>query len=226
VRLRPVRSLPRRGIEWTAARMSAAGESHGIDWLTYNPLQVHLYHRVAASDAPAVIAGLDDVFPDRVRYVDVGAGSGAFAAEALRRGKVVAACERSLPGRLYARSQGLRCVPFDLRRDPPARLGGPFDLAYCFEVAEHLPPSLGDRLVTFLVGLAPLIVFTAAPPGQGGLGHVNERAPEYWIDRFSANGAAHDGRASRRLSSAIGRVGVASSWFRENVMVFGSAGGT
>ena len=29
------------------------------------------------------------------------------------------------------------------------------------------------------------LLFTAAPPGQQGTGHINMKAKEYWIDKFS-----------------------------------------
>ena len=78
-------------------------------------------------------------FHDVQTVIDVGAGSGATAAQAARTGKRVQACEKSRAGRLFARMQGVHSVPFDLRDDPPAQVDGPVDLAYCFEVAEHLP---------------------------------------------------------------------------------------
>jgi hypothetical protein len=94
-------------------------------------------------------------------------------------------------GRLIARLHGIR--PFDLAQPvvvEPAKC----DLAYSFEVAEHLPPELGNRLVAFLAASAPTVVFTAAPPGQGGSGHVNEQERPYWVRALSQ---PRDGRAPR-----------------------------
>jgi SAM-dependent methyltransferase len=196
------------------------GEARGWDWLTYHPLQIQAYHQLARAEAPAVVDALLDVFPRHQRYVDVGAGTGAFAAELIRRGRSVVACERSRTGRLYANRQGVPCVSFDLRRDPPALLDGPFELAYCFEVAEHLEPPLGDELVGFLARIAPVIVFTAAVPGQGGVGHVNEQPPKYWSRRFSAHGLRADTRLATSLSSAMARRGAQLPWFTGNIMVF------
>jgi len=67
-------------------------------------------------------------------------------------------------------------------------LGRRFDLAVCIEVAEHLPSSRADGLVALLTRLAPAVLFSAAIPGQGGTGHVNEQWAGYWIDRFSQHG--------------------------------------
>jgi hypothetical protein len=214
--------LPRRGTEFVNYRVGRFGERRGLDWLTYNPLQLHEYHRLAVADAPAVIGAMFEVFPYAKRFADVGAGSGAFAAEVIRRGRSAAACEHARSGRLYARMQHVSSRSFDLRKDPPARLDGPFDLAYSFEVAEHCPPQLGDRLVEFLALTAPLVVFTAARPGQGGLGHVNEQEPPYWIERFATNGMGCRADLVEQLRAAMGRGphGDPSPWFSENLTVF------
>jgi hypothetical protein len=39
-----------------------------------------------------------------------------------------------------------------------------------------------------LCELAPVVLFSAAVPGQGGHGHVNEQWPAYWVERFSSLG--------------------------------------
>jgi SAM-dependent methyltransferase len=196
------------------------GERLGIQWLIYNPVIMHYYHQVAVVDAPAVVAALDAVFPAARRWIDVGAGSGAFSAEAKRRGKVVVACEQSPVGRLYARFQGVDSRPFDLSREPHAQLDASFDLALCFEVAEHLPPPLGDRLVKYLVGLAPRIVFTAAHPGQGGYAHLNEQPREYWISRFYTAGAVLSPVLTDAVVTAFVERAVSASWLIDNSMVF------
>jgi SAM-dependent methyltransferase len=218
--LLPLRTLPWRGLEFATSRIGRFGERHGLDWLTYNPLQLRAYHLLARVDAPAVVGAIIEVFPTAQRIADVGAGSGAFAAEMIRQGRDVEACEYALAGRLYARGQKVRSRAFDLRREPPARLAGPFDLAYCFEVAEHCPPDLGDQLVAFLGELAPITVFTAARPGQGGLGHLNEQEPEYWIERFAQHGMGHDSQRAEKLCDAFARRNVNSPWFLTNLMVF------
>ena len=78
---------------------------------------------------------------------------------------------------------------------------------------------MGLSLVQFLVAHAPLIVFSAAQPGQMGSGHINEQPKSYWIERFEAAGANYLEDASRGLSGAFARAGV-STWFERNVLVF------
>jgi SAM-dependent methyltransferase len=67
----------------------------------------------------------------------------------------------------------------------PLALGRRFDLALCLEVAHLLEPSLAERLVLSLASLSDVVVFSAAIPGQGGLGHVNEQWPEFWAELFA-----------------------------------------
>jgi hypothetical protein len=200
--------------------LSSLGERRGMDWLIYNPIQMYAYHRLAKHAAGPAIAAIEEVVPTALTYVDVGAGSGAFAAEGSRRGKRVTACEHSLAGRLYARWQGVRSVPFELRSSPPAALNPPFDLAYCFEVAEHLPADLGDRLVGFLCDLAPVIVFSAAQPGQGGLAHLNEQPPEYWQERFRPHRYDFTPEKTASYQASVRRHGGTETWLLSNTMVY------
>jgi SAM-dependent methyltransferase len=199
------------------------GERHEIDWLIYNPLRMRMFHRYARRDAAGVMAAIDQVLPRRRRYADVGAGSGAFAAEAARRGHEVTAYERSRVGRWIARRQGVDCRRFDLRSIPPGGDGYRADLAYSFEVAEHLGAELGDRLVEFLTLAAPIVVFTAAQPGQGGSGHVNEQPRDYWAQRFAAREFVEAAELSSRLSAEFVQRGVQGTWFARNVAVYCSS---
>jgi len=42
------------------------------------------------------------------------------------------------------------------------------------ELAEHLPPNTEHDLVLYLTSLSDRILFSAAVPKYGGVGHVNE----------------------------------------------------
>jgi SAM-dependent methyltransferase len=217
-RLFPLRTLPFRAADLLGTRASRFGERRGWDWLVYNPVTMWSYQRLARADAGTVMAAMASVFPDARRYVDVGAGSGAFAAAGQRRGLSVLALERSRAGRAIGSLQRVRTAPFDLRRAEASTRQ--FDLAYCFEVAEHLDPQLGDRLVTFLAGAASVVVFTAARPGQGGYGHINEQPPAYWRDRFEAAGMDEWQDATENVKQAFAQAGVRAPWFFTNAMVF------
>jgi 2-polyprenyl-3-methyl-5-hydroxy-6-metoxy-1,4-benzoquinol methylase len=68
-------------------------------------------------------------------------------------------------------------TPYDLSR--LKKIDGHFDLAICLEVLEHLSPESGCNVVDALTGAASVVLFSAAIPGQGGTGHVNEQWPSY-----------------------------------------------
>ena len=65
----------------------------------------------------------------------------------------------------------------DLTR--PLDLGRTVYLVQCLEVGEHLP-AIVATLVATLTRHAPVILFSAALPGQGGWQHINERPAAYW----------------------------------------------
>lgn len=77
-------------------------------------------------------------------------------------------------------------LPFDLNR--PLSLERQFDLVVSLEVAEHLPKDCAATFVDSLVRLGPVILFFAAIPFQGGVNHINEQWPEYWVKLFQAKG--------------------------------------
>jgi len=200
-------------------RFSRLGERVGSQWMTYNPLVMQQFHDSALDNAPKVVNALMMVFPSVKRVLDVGAGSGAFAAEFMRRGCFVVACEHSEHGQKLARRQGVDCRAFDLSQTPPCVIREEFDLVYCFEVAEHLIPDMGLTLVRFLSGFAAPVVFTAAQPGQGGTGHINEQPPSYWRERFVGASRVWDKQRSDSLSRCF-QSEKAAEWFHRNVSVF------
>jgi SAM-dependent methyltransferase len=77
-------------------------------------------------------------------------------------------------------------LPLDLEK--PLKIEREFDLVICLEVAEHLSKKSAEKFVKTLTNLSPIILFSAAIPYQGGIGHKNEQWPEYWIKLFSKRG--------------------------------------
>jgi hypothetical protein len=61
-----------------------------------------------------------------------------------------------------------------------------FDLVMSLEVAEHLPHECAELFVNTLVSLGPVVLFSAAIPGQGGTHHLNEQWPDYWAGLFQS----------------------------------------
>jgi SAM-dependent methyltransferase len=218
---KPKRTPEPTGLDRLGWAISRAGERWGLDGLVYNPLVFLYYHEHARESGPKMFAALKRVFPEARRYVDLGAGSGAFAAAGQRLGLSVTACERSLFGRAMARCQGVQALALDLGCDPPAALQPDgFDIAYSFEVAEHVTADLGERLVEFLARLAPVAVFSGARPGQHGQGHVNEQPREYWVERFARNGMVDDVKSAAALVDLLEAAKIESPWLIENLGVY------
>lgn len=91
-----------------------------------------------------------------------------------------------------------------------------FDLALCLEVAEHLPIERADTLIDTLTRNAGVICFSAAIPGQGGYGHVNEQFQEYWAAKFRARGY-HPVDLVRPLIWGNPSI---SYWYRQNLLLY------
>jgi SAM-dependent methyltransferase len=98
----------------------------------------------------------------------------------------------------------------------PFRLGENFDLAVCLEVAEHLPKRCAEGLVASLVSLAPIILFSAAVPLQGGVHHVNEQWPEYWARIF----LRHNYRQLDLLRKRIWKSPAVEYFYRQNMFLY------
>lgn len=99
----------------------------------------------------------------------------------------------------------------------PITLGRRFDLVQSLEVAEHLPASAADGFVRNLVDHASgAILFSAAPPGQGGEFHINEQPYDYWREKFRRHGyAPYD-----CVRPAIAHDKSISFWYRYNVLLY------
>ena len=94
-----------------------------------------------------------------------------------------------------------------------------YGLAICLEVAEHINQDKADHFVDFLTALSDQILFSAAIPGQGGNGHVNEQWPAYWIERFRKKGYA----ACDTIRPAIWSDPRIPWWYRQNTILFVSS---
>lgn len=118
--------------------------------------------------------------------VDVGCGSGAWirACRDLGVPEVVGVDGAYVPAE--HRRRATEFIERDL--DLPLGIDRRFSLAICLEVGEHLPPERAPGFVADLTTLAPVVLFSAAVPGQGGTHHVNEQWSEYWVALFEAQG--------------------------------------
>lgn len=152
------------------------------------------------------------VEPAGKSVVDFGCGQGDWLLEA---GNLGAATLLGLE--TYA-LEGGATLPIPSRAADltmPISLDRRFDIALCLEVGEHIEQRHADTLVASLAAAAPLVLFSAAVPGQGGVGHVNEQPPAYWHAKFRAHGFdCFDFRREIWHDSGV------EPWYAMNVLAF------
>ena len=152
--------------------------------------------------------------------VDVGCGRGAWLGEFNAQGidNIVGLDGDYLkPSMLRFPPQCFRPTDLSSKFEIP---GGRYDLAICLEVAEHLPPANSRHLVRQLTSAAPLVLFSAAPPGQGGEGHINCQPLSYWRKIFEELGfrMLDPFRPKLRDDRRV------AWWYRQNAVLFASQG--
>lgn len=191
--------------------------------MTPRPEQIYdstFFREVEALSVSSAVAAVPHVLaamPAARRVTDVGSGEGAWAAQFLAHGCEVIAVDGHYVDRARLRVPEEAFIAHDLRKPLPAEVvGWGADLCVCLEVAEHLPPSRGPSLVTDLCRSAGQgVLFSAAVPGQGGHGHVNERPPEYWITLFEGEGFVTDTELQQALADESG----VAWWYTQNIML-------
>lgn len=139
--------------------------------------------RVAAESAVATLPIIFSLLPTTRTVIDIGCGTGAWIREAQRLGRAGIGVDHQIP-------DALRVIPLKSYLDVDLTYGYPcsgFDLAICLEVAEHLPPESAVPLVNGLAR-AQAVLFSAATPGQPGVGHINCQPHDYWHGLFLTHG--------------------------------------
>jgi len=91
-----------------------------------------------------------------------------------------------------------------------------YDLGISIEVAEHIPAAAADAFCDSLVQSANFLVFSAAIPGQGGVNHVNEQKPRYWVDKFWHRGFI----PLEIIRPLIANEPKMYPWLQQNIMMF------
>lgn len=88
-----------------------------------------------------------------------------------------------------------------------------------FETAEHIEPSGTDQFIQNLVNATGRhLLFTAAPPGQEGTGHINCHPKEYWKELFSKH-LTFDEALTKQISDKWRELG-APDYICNNLIVF------
>jgi SAM-dependent methyltransferase len=169
----------------------------------------------AVSSARAVVPEVLAVLPDPVDTVlDVGCAAGAWLSAWKENGCRILGLDGD-----YVDAGEFLIAPDEFMAADLAQgfdLERRFDVVQCLEVAEHLPPSAASVLVESLCRHADIVVFSAAPPGQGGENHLNEQPYGYWRGLFAAQGfRMYDAVRPRvRDNKAV------MPWYRYNIFLY------
>ncbi len=198
--------------------------------MTFDPAIYELIRAGAVASAERVVPLVREyVAPETV--IDVGGGEGWWAREFAKGGAQTIVLDESVDVYRFEQfdheSGGGRVDFFPANLAAPHRSlvpdvmeRAPYDLALCLEVAEHLPASAGAGLIEFLCDLAPVIRFSAAIPGQGGHGHLNEQWPGYWADLFLARGLV----CTEELRWEFWDDARVEPWYAQNLLIFAKYG--
>ncbi|MFG0287192.1 MAG: methyltransferase domain-containing protein [Rhodopirellula sp. JB044] len=104
----------------------------------------------------------------------------------------------------------------------PAALDGlNAELVICLEVVEHLPDAFSDQFVASLCNSADVVLFSAAIPGQGGHGHINEKWQDIWAGIF----ADHGYHAFDIVRPRVWGNPDLEIWYRQNTVVYSTVDG-
>jgi len=180
----------------------------------YDPLFYRTNASTSAASAAVLLRALGEIYQAQT-LLDVGCGIGTWgqAARDLGFSKY-----QGVDGD-YVRRKQLLVAPtefaaHDLRT--PLDLRVSYDLAICMEVGEHLPAADAATLVKSLCAHAPVVMFSAAIPGQGGVDHINEQWQSYWAELFAREGyGVHD-----CIRPGIWDRDDVAEYYRQNVLVY------
>lgn len=137
--------------------------------------------------------------PDSV--IDFGCAIGTYLERFEEHGVTIFGVEGNSVAFYHAVVPDDRLEQHDLRQ--PFDPNEYYDLVLSVEVAEHIPEKYARTFVNTLAKSGETVVLTAAPPGQGGTHHVNEKPPEYWIQLFDDHEMEYDNETTDKLKEEI-----------------------
>ncbi len=195
--------------------MEKTGDQEDIYSPRYYQTMVEPYARQSVSQ---IAKSITETFHPK-SVIDVGCGSGALLVALRKTGlRHLLGLDASEAGLDIARARGLDTYLFNLITGKWSRTDC-FDIAISMETAEHLPETAAEHYVALLCSLAPVVIFTAAQPGQGGIGHLNEQPPSYWIELFKEYGL-HPAEAIVSAWQPVWIAAGVANFYTRNLMIF------
>lgn len=153
-------------------------------------------------------------------HFDLGAGNGLLVEPMRVRGWLSRGVEANVNAKAETPESVRPHIDFGVSLEYWEDWGGRADLVSCIEVGEHVPTESADLLVESCCALSKRwIYFSAAQPGQGGVGHVNEQPREWWKAKFLARGWTLDADATQALVDKLSGL-TRCWWLARNAMLF------
>jgi cyclopropane fatty-acyl-phospholipid synthase-like methyltransferase len=151
-------------------------------------------------------------------YLDVGCGTGIMVKTALKLGVRAYGIDQLVEPDWGKEFAHVNLV--DLWKAP-----APVDIVTCFEVAEHIHESAHATLAETLCGnikegAGHYLIFSAARPGQDGMGHVACRPAKYWHDEFRARGLNYDRDTTMNLALLWSNTRSSLDYLWDNLICF------
>lgn len=107
------------------------------------------------------------------KAIDLGAGTGVYVEELRRLGITAQGYDIANP----------QPFPDLVQTMSMLNVHNPADVVLCLEVAEHIEKKLSNKVIESIWNNTKpggYVIFSAAQPGQGGVGHINCQLPGYW----------------------------------------------
>lgn len=163
----------------------------------------------AVASAGAVVPRLFELVQP-ARVIDVGCGEGHWLLAFEQLGAEVI----GLDGSYVTSSPSATASSLTTSRPRSSRISPAASISRSPRSGRASPAGAAG-FVRDLCQLAPVVVFSAAIPGQGGTGHVNEQWPRYWTELFEAEGFAVSGA----LRFELWEDDRVENWYRQNLLV-------
>jgi cyclopropane fatty-acyl-phospholipid synthase-like methyltransferase len=158
---------------------------------------------------------LDKYDPQSI--VDFGAGIGSYLESAYGRGIKIKGYEISKEAQMVT---WYALWPYISYRDCTLPIEtDKYDCVISFETAEHIEPEGTDQFILNLVNATgKTLLFTAAPPGQEGTGHINCQPKSFWLGEIGEF-LTFNPEKTKEISEAWEKLG--APWYIvKNLLVF------